>query len=818
VPRNSSILVVEDEAIIAMDLVQHLNDFGYRVVGVAHTADDAVARAAATKPDLVLMDIVLVGAGDGVAAADLIREQFDIPVVYLTAHSDADTLARAVQSAPAGFLTKPFNPRELRATIETVLYKSILERRLAESERWLASTLRCVGDGVFATDAQGRVRFMNPTAECMTGVPLAQAIGQDIAQVLKFAGDPGEHVAHAVLRQREQSGIVFGTQLVHSSGRHLPVADSAAPIITETGDLLGAVVVISDVRERIELENELRASEQRFASAFLNAANGMCLIDLHGRFMQVNPMLCQMLDRDEASLLDASHLKVVHPDYRAAEEDARRALLAGEIASFQAEHEYLTRGGQRLWVLVSAARVDSGKGEPFCFVYQIHDIRERKRVEGELVRLAHFDPLTGLPNRALLEMEAERAVELARRHGRRLAVLFLDIDRFQHVNDTLGHRSGDVLLQAIAERLHAGVRHTDIVGRLGGDEFVVIADVERPQIAMILASKLHDAVAAPVRIDERELSVSVSVGISIYPEDGRDAGVLFRNADSALHQSKADGRDAISFYRTELTERSDRRLRLETELRRALEQDRFVLHYQPIVDAGNGRIKALEALLRWQREDRLESPAGFIALAEESGLIVPIGEWVIARACRDLATWTRAGHEDIGISVNVSARQLRGDEIVAMVRRTLAANGIAPSRLCLEITEYLLVGGHHGELDTLHRLRELGVTIAIDDFGTGYSSLAYLKRFAPDCLKIDRSFVRDLARDPGDAAIVSGIMALAHKLGIHIVVEGVEDAGQLAFLRREGGACDLQGYLVSRPVPIEQVEALLTSTTLLPPD
>jgi EAL domain-containing protein (putative c-di-GMP-specific phosphodiesterase class I) len=362
------------------------------------------------------------------------------------------------------------------------------------------------------------------------------------------------------------------------------------------------------------------------------------------------------------------------------------------------------------------------------------------------------------------------------------------------------------------------VRHTDIVGRLGGDEFVVIADVERPQIAMILASKLHDAVAAPVRIDERELSVSVSIGISIYPEDGRDAGVLFRNADSALHQSKADGRDAISFYRTELTERSDRRLRLETELRRALEQDRFVLHYQPIVDAGNGRIKALEALLRWQREDRLESPAGFIALAEESGLIVPIGEWVIARACRDLATWTRAGHEDIGISVNVSARQLRGDEIVAMVRRTLAANGIAPSRLCLEITEYLLVGGHHGELDTLHRLRELGVTIAIDDFGTGYSSLAYLKRFAPDCLKIDRSFVRDLARDPGDAAIVSGIMALAHKLGIRIVVEGVEDAGQLAFLRREGGACDLQGYLVSRPVPIEQVEALLTSTTLLPPD
>lgn len=817
-PTSGTILVVEDEAIIAMDLVQHLQDFGYRVAGVAHTADDAVLKATESRPDVVLMDIILAGEGDGISAARSIRECLEIPVVYLSAYSDPETVERAVRTAPSGYVTKPFEPRQLRATIETVLYKRELERRLAESERWLATTLRCVGDGVFATDRAGKVRFMNPVAEGLTGVPTAEAMGQDIADVLRFEPPPGggdeRHVVHRVLATREPATIPFGVRLARRHGASVPVADSASPITTESGDLIGAVVVLRDVSDRVDLEKSLRASEERFSSAFMNAPNGVCLVGLDGGFLQVNPVLCRMLDYDEGTLTRMAHRDVVHPDHRDAEVEARRALLAGEIGSFDGEHEYVTRQGQKLWVLVSAARVDDGQGDPFCLVYQIHDISERKRVERELVRLAHFDSLTGLPNRTLLELEAERAVQLARRHDRRLAVLFLDIDNFQHINDTLSHRDGDLLIQAIAERIHAGARHTDIVGRLGGDEFVVIADVKRSQSALILASKLHDAVRAPVSIAGQEVTVTASIGISVFPDDGNDASTLFRHADSALNQSKADGRDAITFYRAELTERSDRRLRLETSLRRALDEDALVLYYQPIVDAVSGGIVRLEALLRWRRDGHLESPASFIPIAEQSDLIVSIGRWVLAQACRDLAAWGRAGIDGVGISVNVSPRQLRAASIVSDVRSTLSANGIQPARLSLEITEHLLVSGQRGELDALRDLRNLGVTIAIDDFGVGYSSLAYLKRFDPDSVKIDRSFVRDLAVDPGDAAIISAIMAMAGKLGIRVVVEGVEERPQLEFLRQEG-SCDVQGYFISRPVPADRVPALVAAANLL---
>ena len=438
------------------------------------------------------------------------------------------------------------------------------------------------------------------------------------------------------------------------------------------------------------------------------------------------------------------------------------------------------------------------------------DISEHKEAEAALHRLAYFDNLTGLPNRTLFNDRLQQAIGDARRRGTLVALMLLDLDRFKVVNDTLGHEAGDALLRAVAGRLKHSIRENDTVARLGGDEFALIfADVGNPQHVAQLAQNVMARFAAPVDIDGHEVFIGASVGIALYPTDTHEADALLKFADSAMYHAKESGRHNFQFYSQDMTASVQARLKLETDLRHALDQHEFFLYYQPQTDARSDRITGVEALLRWRDPDgRLISPTQFIPLAEDTGLIVPIGQWVLETACAQLKRWHDAGHPELTLSVNVASRQLRDPMFSQMVHQAVEAAGVPAQRVELEITESVLL--EHGE-DTLRVLRELkqfGVSLAIDDFGTGYSSLSYLKRFPIDRVKIDQSFVRDLASDSNDLAIVRAIIALARAMHLAVIAEGVETAEQLTLLRRED-CHEYQGYLFAYPMDVEAITARL---------
>jgi diguanylate cyclase (GGDEF)-like protein len=437
------------------------------------------------------------------------------------------------------------------------------------------------------------------------------------------------------------------------------------------------------------------------------------------------------------------------------------------------------------------------------------EVAERRLADQRVVHMAHHDALTGLPNRTLFADRVGQAIARAHRRDGKIAVLFLDLDRFKNVNDSLGHAIGDLLLTAVAERLTNCLREEDTAARLGGDEFIIsLPDVADAGEAAHVAARILAELAKPFTIANHQLHADGSIGIALYPADGDTAETLMRNADTAMYHAKESGRANYQFFSAQMTERVSRRLSTETDLRRALERGEFALHYQPLIDLAAGRVSGAEALLRWpQNEHRLMSPTEFIPIAEDTGLIIPLGEWVLLEACSQAQVW-QARHPGLKISVNLSARQFRQKDLIGMIERVLGETGLAPALLELELTESMLM--HHAEetIGILTRLDEMGVRLAIDDFGTGYSSLSYLKRFPIHSLKIDRSFVRDISTDPDDAAIVTAIVAMARSLNLDVTAEGVETDEQAAFLRSL--ACHhAQGYHFGRPMSAQEFAARL---------
>ncbi len=435
---------------------------------------------------------------------------------------------------------------------------------------------------------------------------------------------------------------------------------------------------------------------------------------------------------------------------------------------------------------------------------------ERKATEDRLAYMAQFDALTGLPNRSLYLDRLEHTLVEAARDKLPVAVLFVDIDRFKSVNDTLGHSAGDALLIKIAERLRFATRLGDTIGRLSGDEFAIaLAHLAREDHAGSVAQKIVNELAAPFAINGHTVYVSASIGVSVYPSDGVDPDVLLNNADTAMYRAKQNGRNAYQFYLPHMQIRASERLRLETELRGALDRDEFVLHYQPKINLLDGTLSGLEALLRWQSPDRgLVSPGEFIPVLEEAGLIFAVGEWVIASVCAQISRWQVDGLAVPPVAVNVSARQFREQHFEELVDSSLVASGIEPQLLELELTESILMSDSESAVETLRKIKARGIRLALDDFGTGYSSLSYLKRFPLDSLKIDRSFIRDVTTNSDDASIVLAIINLARSLELEVTAEGVETQDQLSFLRHHG--CDeAQGYLLARPMPVEAITRVL---------
>jgi diguanylate cyclase (GGDEF)-like protein len=443
--------------------------------------------------------------------------------------------------------------------------------------------------------------------------------------------------------------------------------------------------------------------------------------------------------------------------------------------------------------------------------------RERAAQEERIRHQAYHDALTGLPNRASFTEHLEEAMKRAKRANWPLALLFLDLDLFKRVNDSLGHDAGDRLLRVAAERIRRAVREADMLFRMGGDEFtVLLEDVRGPEEAAMVASRVIEGIAEPLQLQHHEIAVTASIGIALYPRDDVVGERLVKSADTAMYRAKELGRNRYAFFAPEMNERVESQIQIEAALRRALKNDEFILHFQPRVSAATGRATGAEALLRWKHPEwGLVEPARFVPLLEETGLIVPVGAWVLAEACRQAKAWQAAGLPPMRVSVNLSSRQFRSEALFDAVSEALRAANLAPHLLEIEITESLLVENVDHAMGVMGKLKAIGTAISIDDFGTGYSSLGYLKRFPIDCLKIDKSFVRDIATSPKDAAIVKAISALARSLGIGLIAEGVEEPWQVDFLRARH-CTEMQGFLFSRPLPVESLPEALARAYAMP--
>ncbi len=532
------------------------------------------------------------------------------------------------------------------------------------------------------------------------------------------------------------------------------------------------------------------------------------------RYRYANPKLTALLGYSEHDLLGFSSVtSLVAPEDRAAVLARIQRALAGAPSDGPYGFGMIRRDGERIEVEVYESAAESA-GRP-AIVGTLLDVTERRRAEAHLVDRAFVDPLTKLPNRVRFIERLELELAQARRHGRRLAIVSLNLDRFKFINDHFGHSVADHLLQSLALRLKRGVREVDVVARVAGDEFLVLVpDLRRSADMGRFAQKLLSLAARPFELGGRTIEVTASIGVATYPDDGQDAETLLRSADAAMDRAKELGSNNFQLCTPELTAMAFERLDLQNGLRLALDREELILHYQPLVSLRTGRFVGLEALVRWQHPERgLVMPGAFIPAAEETGLILPLGEWVLATACKQLKAWGQTGL-GLRMAVNFSARQFRERGLVQTVERAVSEAGLEPRNLEIEITESIAMEGAEIVVANLNQLRAMGVGIAIDDFGTGYSSLSYLKRYPITSLKIDRSFVSDLATNPADVGIVRAIVAMAHGSNLSVIAEGVETKEQ--FLRVQEYGCDeMQGYWVSRPLPEEGVAQRLTDEVAL---
>lgn len=563
---------------------------------------------------------------------------------------------------------------------------------------------------------------------------------------------------------------------------------------------------------------DLHRNQVRLAEAQRIARLGNWEWDLKKNELHLSEELCRIfgLCQKDFGVTFNAFLDRVHPEDRSrVEKSLAKAQRQGKPLSI--DHRILLPDGSVRFLHGQAETALDPSGTPVHMFGTFQDISERKNAEEQIRLLAYYDPLTGLPNRVLFNERLSYLLAHAKRHDRQVALLYLDLDRFKLINDSLGHSVGDQLLVAVAKRLRSTLRTTDLVARrerddpplaiarLGGDEFTIwVADIEHVQDVAKIARRTLASFAEPFLLKEREVFVTSSIGIVLYPDDGKTAEVLLRNADSAMYHAKAQGRNNYQFYSESMNTAALQVLAMENSLHKALERDELLLHYQPQQDLRSGAIVGAEALLRWrQGGGNLIPPGDFIPLAEETGLIVPIGEWVLRKACAQIKAWQDRRLPPVRVAINLSGRQLWQPDLAQIVSRGLRESGLNPGCLHLEITENILMQNVQSTMATLTALKTMGIQLSVDDFGTGYSSLSYLTRFPLDFLKIDRSFVRDVDTNNENAAIVAAMIAMAHSLKLKVIAEGVETKGQMDFLRDLG--CDeIQGYLVSKPLPPEE--------------
>jgi diguanylate cyclase (GGDEF)-like protein/PAS domain S-box-containing protein len=608
--------------------------------------------------------------------------------------------------------------------------------------------------------------------------------------------------------QRRQSRIAMGpnaykaseTRLILRSGKEKIVQHSVEVRVNDDGQPTAVVGTILDITERRALEALVRDSEARYAGTVELAAVGIAHVDPSGRLIWTNSSMHEILgytkeELERLTVWDISHPEDVHVT------DHERALMhAGQLDSLRTEKRYIRKDGAVIWVKISCAARRDANGALLYDISVVEDITPQKAAEARIQYLATHDALTGLPNRVLFTETLARTLQSARAIDRQCALIFIDLDRFKIVNDSLGHDAGDQLLKEVAQRIRQSVGPADVTARFGGDEFVVLlGPVSDRAVAAVAAGKILSALQDPVRIMNYDCRVTASIGIAMFPGDAAEAATLMKHADMAMYLAKEEGKNNFQFYSSVSAPMSVERIVLETHLTNALQRNEFSLQYQPKIAIATGRICGVEALLRWRNPELGRvPPSAFIPVAEDTGLIVPIGKWVLKTACEQSAAWRRLGLPALGMAVNLSPRQFKDPALAQDVTETLRESGLEAQLLELEITEGMIMNSIDQAVQAATAIKKIGVRLAIDDFGTGYSSLSQLKRFPIDTLKIDRSFIRELPDNSEDMAITESIISLGKALGVNVVAEGVETAAQEAFLRTHG--CDeIQGFLYGEP-------------------
>jgi diguanylate cyclase (GGDEF)-like protein/PAS domain S-box-containing protein len=748
---------------------------------------------------LAMAVVMLTGSGDEALVVTALRSGADDYVVKAGAYLERlpATLASVVDAFRASAARSPLPIR--------VLYAEPNEADVDLLRRHLAR---------YAPHMQ--VEAVHTAQAALARLPPDDPVEPDVL-LLDFKL-PGMNALDVVREVRQVRGLQLPIVVITGHGDETSAAQTlklgATDYLVKQDDLLQRLpVAIENAWYRAQLERErgaLRESEERFRQMAESIGDVFWLSDPRDRrVLYLSPAFERIWGMPVAAVYADSRAWLEHVDVDD-RPDVIEQMDDPNRQDFELAFRVCPPGAETRHVRMRVYLVRDGAGRFVRRAGVVQDVTERTLQEARIEHLAYHDALTGLPNRALLAERLERALAHAQRHAQQVAVLFIDLDRFKLVNDSLGHDVGDRLLQEIARRLRGVLRDADTVARVGGDEFqVIVTNAGSSVDAAAIAEKLMHVLGEPFVLEGQELHVTASIGVSLFPRDGASGELLLKYADTALYEAKGEGRNAYRFFSPEMNAQAHGRLRLENDLRRAVERGELELHYQPQLDLGSGEVCAVEALVRWRHPLRgLVLPNAFIPMAEETGLVLGIGDWVLHEACRQVASWQREGLSDLRVAVNISARQLQRPGLDASVRQALADSGLSPHCLELEITESSVMHDPQHAQSVLQSLRDLGVQLSIDDFGTGYSSLAYLKRLPLDRLKIDRSFIGGIPADSDDATIVETIIVMTHKLGLRVIAEGVETLEQRLQLVRQG--CDeMQGFLLAHPVPAGELPGLL---------
>lgn len=784
------VLVVEDDEAARLMTGVTLERAGYQIM---EAGDCATAREkfSERRPDIILLDALLPD-GDGFSFCQEIQNSpggSDIPIAMVTGLDDVASIHRAYESGATDFITKPVSWGTLPYRIQFIVRASRAFSDLSISEGKTRALLAGIPDIILRIDRTGEVLDMQ-----------VGAYVNEMEEWVSYDGKGEGHLPCPVYRTlTEPLNRVFageGEQLVEFDWTETDrVRTWEARLILRERDEI--VMVVRDITRRKQQESELRL----WSKAFETSNEAIIITDDQLRIVLVNRTYEKIMgySQDEVLGVDTVNVGVQlhnHSFFR------NLVSVLKEQGYWQGELINRRKNGEHFPTWYSISQVLNADGEPENYIAIFSDISESKKSRERIDFLAHHDSLTELPNRALFNDRLERAINTAKRRGEKVGILFIDLDRFKNINDSLGHAAGDQILRQTATRLTDAVRNDDTVARLGGDEFVVLLPRIRDERSLAeVAIKLREEVLKPYTLEDMPLHISPSIGIAVYPDDGETPDTLIRNADAAMYLAKEKGRNNYQFYTPILNARTLDRLKLEYDLRAALELGQFELHYQPQIDVRSGRVYGAEALLRWRHPERgLVPPNEFIPLAEETALIIPLGAWVIAEAARQAQGWKQEGFGSLIVSVNISALQFHQAGFLDDVELLVAEAGAAPGSLELELTETILMSDMETCIQTLNAFRDLGYRIAIDDFGTGFSSLNYLRRLPVNLLKIDQSFIRDMRSDNASLAIVNSIIALANSLGMDTIAEGVETEEESALLA-SNGCYQMQGYHFSRPLP-----------------